>query len=571
MSAALGACRGAFLGTAILSGMLNLLALTGSLYMLEIYDRVLPSRSVPTLIGLGIIAAMLFAFQGVLDLIRGRILSRIGGVLDEALNGRVFGIISRLPLLAKQQGDGLQPLRDLDSVRSFLSGLGPSALFDLPWMPLYLFICFAFHPLIGITALAGAIVLIFLTILAEVYTRSPVRSASALAGARNGLAESTRRNAEVIQALGMSGRMAQRWQSANEAYLSSQLRASDSSGGFGVASKILRMALQSLVLGVGAWLVINQQATGGIIIASSILTSRALAPIELAIAHWKAFLTARQSWGRLNLLMNRIAPKAERLSLPVPCRALNVENLSVVPPGSDRASVIDASFRVEAGHAVGVIGVSASGKSSLARALVNAWPPARGRVDLDGAALENWGVDELGRHVGYVPQAVELLPGSIAENIARFDPSALPSEIISAAQAAGVHEMILRLPEAYETQVSDMGGALSAGQKQRIALARALYREPFLVVLDEPNSNLDADGENALTQAILGVRARGGIAVVIAHRPSAIAGVNLVMMMADGRIKAFGPKDAVLSQVLDGSVRAVTPLRVVGDLREASA
>ena len=530
--------------------MINLLYLTGSFFMLEIYDRVLPSRSVPTLIGLAVIAFVLYAFQGVLDVFRGRVLVRIGASLDEALNARVFDLIVRLPLKTRMSGDGLQPARDLDQVRAFLSGLGPTALFDLPWMPLYLGICFIFHFWIGMTALVGALILVVVTLLTEMRTREPTKVAVETGAARNALAQASRRNAEVLQAMGMGGRAAALWGSANARHLAAQQRASDVAGGLGAVSKVLRMALQSAVLGVGAYLVIEQQATAGIIIASSILTSRALAPVELAIANWRGFVAARQSWKRLVELMAALPQREAPMPLPRPSSSLSVEGASAVPPGVQRFVVQDVTFALKTGNGLGVIGPSASGKSSLARLLVGVWTPIRGKVRLDGAALEQWDPEALGRHVGYLPQDVELFAGTVAENIARFDPEPDADAVLAAAKAANVHELILRLPDGYETQIGESGAALSAGQCQRIALARALYGDPFLIVLDEPNSNLDAEGEQALTQAILSARARGRIVVVIAHRPTALAAVDLVLMMADGRAQAFGPKDEVLSKVL---------------------
>jgi ATP-binding cassette subfamily C protein len=326
------------------------------------------------------------------------------------------------------------------------------------------------------------------------------------------------------------------------------------------------MMLQSAVLAVGAWLVINGQATAGVIIAGSILSARALAPVDLAIANWKGFMAARLSWRRLTRLLAALPPQEEVMALQPPVQSLAVESVSAVPPGQQKDVLQDVSFTLQAGSGLGVIGPSASGKSSLARLLVGVWPAARGHVRLDGAALEQWNADALGHHIGYLPQDVELLSGSVAENIARFERDADPQAIVAAAQAAGVHDMIVNLPEGYETQVGEQGTALSAGQAQRIALARALYREPFLVVLDEPNSNLDSDGDEALARAILGVRQRGGIVVVIAHRPSAIAGVDQLLMLRDGRAQAFGPKDETLAKVLQRP-GAARPLKVVPDMK----
>ncbi len=427
LGAALAACRHAFIGTAAMSMMLNLLYLTGSFFMLEVYDRVIPGRSIPTLVGLAIIAATLYAFQGVLDVLRARVLSRVGNALDESLSGRVYDVMTRLPLKTRSS-DGMQPLRDLDAVRSFLSGPGPGALFDLPWMPLYLGICFIFHPLIGIAASIGALILVSITIMTDRLTRGPVREASGHGAQRAVLAEASRRNAEVLHAMGMGTRVGAAWRESNAKYMASNLRASDIAGGFGAASKVLRMALQSGILALGAYLVIYQQASGGIIIASSIITSRALAPVELAIANWKGFVAARQAWKRLNDLLTKLPAQDQPMQLPPPASALLLESVSVAPPGHNAVVVQDASFKIEAGHALGVVGPSASGKSSLARAIVGAWTPVRGKVRLDGAGLEQWSSERLGRHVGYLPQGVELFAGTVAQNIARFEPEPDPAE-----------------------------------------------------------------------------------------------------------------------------------------------
>ncbi len=423
-------------------------------------------------------------------------------------------------------------------------------MFDLPWMPVYLIVCFVFHPYIGLTALFGAIVLITITVFTELTMRQPTRSATQFATARNALLEASRRNAEAITAMGMVGRIAARWSDLNRRYMESTQRASDIAGGLGAMSKVLRMMLQSAILAVGAWLVINQQSTAGIIIAGSILGGRALAPVDLAIANWRGFVAARQSWERLSRLLAHLPAQAEPMPLQPPQRTLVVQGGAVTAPGTQKIICQDVNFTLAGGKALGVIGPTASGKSSLARMLVGIWTPVRGSVRLDGASIEQWSPEALGRHIGYLPQDVELFPGNVAQNIARFEDPPNPEAVLAAAQAAGVHDLIVNLPEGYETSVGDHGNALSAGQAQRIGLARALYRDPFLVVLDEPNSNLDAEGDEALTQAILGVRARGGIVVVVAHRPSAIAGVDYILVMAKGRQQQFGPKEEVLNRVI---------------------
>ena len=411
-------------------------------------------------------------------------------------------------------------------------------------------------------ALVGAAVLVVVTLATELLMRSPTKAAAGFATTRIALAEAGRRNAEVMQAMGMAERMAARWGEANRAYLAAHQRASDVGGGLGTLSRTLSMILQSAVLGVGAYLVIEQESTAGVIIASSILTARAMAPVELAIANWKGFVAARQGWQRVHQLLALFPQRNPPMALPAPASRLAVEAISGTPPGEQKLVVKDVAFAVEAGHAVGVIGPSAAGKSSLARLLVGVWQPARGKIRLDGAALDQWSPEQLGPHIGYLPQDVELFDGTVAENIARFDPDADAAATVAAARTAGVHDLILRLPDGYETRIGEGGAALSAGQRQRVALARAVYGKPFLLVLDEPNSNLDAEGDEALTQAIRNVCARGGIVVVIAHRPSALAAVDLVLVMSDGCAQAFGPKDEVLGKVLRPQA---SPLKVVAE------
>ncbi|MDQ0133792.1 ATP-binding cassette subfamily C protein [Neorhizobium galegae] len=570
-------------GITLISGVVNILALTSPLFMLQVYDRVLASGSVPTLVGLAMLAAGLYAFQSLLDILRARVLLRIGERFDGQFSGRVHDAVVRLPLLTRMPGDGLQPLRDLDSVRGFLAGNAPTAFFDLPWMPLYLGICFLFHFWIGMTALVGAIMLVSLTLVTNALSQKPIRDTITHNMARNGLLEAARRNAEVVQALGLASRIAARWHKANAEYLAANRRTGDVAGGLGNISKSLRMMLQSAILAVGAYLVITQEATGGVMIASSIMMSRALAPVDLAISSWKPFLMARQSWGRVKDLLAKIPEAAPVMALPAPERELRIENVTIVPPGlppgEKRPTVTGLAFAIQAGSALGVIGPSGSGKSTLSRAIVGAWMPASGKVRIDGASLEQWDREALGRHIGYLPQGVELFDGTIAENIARFEGKPDPDEIVAAAKAAGAHELILRFEQGYETPIGEAGSALSAGQRQRIGLARALYRDPFLVVLDEPNANLDAEGELAVVRAIASVRARKGIAVVVAHRPSAIGAVDWVLVMEGGRQKVFGPRDEVLSKIGKGAVAApggsaksfpatgfgMTPLRVIAN------
>lgn len=571
------ASRLAIIGIALISGVVNVLALTSPLFMLQVYDRVLASGSVPTLIGLAVLTAGLFAIQCVLDVIRARVLLRIGERLDRHLSNSVYDAVVRLPLVSRMPGDGLQPLRDLDNARGFLAGQGPTVFFDLPWMPFYLGICFLFHVWIGVTALIGAVVLVALTIITNALSQEPAREIVKSNAVRNGELEAARRNAEVIASMGLGGRLASQWQKSNSAYLQANRCAGDVTATLGGISRSMRLVIQSAMLGVGAWLVIRQEVTAGVMIASSIMMGRALAPVDLAISSWKPFLMARQSLVRLDTLLAKMPPAVSSMVLPPPERELRVESAAIVPPGSTRPSVAGIQFSVSAGSALGVIGPSGSGKSTLSRILVGAWSPTVGKVRLDGASLDQWDRERLGRHIGYLPQGVELFDGSIAENIARFEDDASPEAIVEAARAAGAHDLILRFELGYETQIGECGSALSAGQRQRIGLARALYGNPFLVVLDEPNANLDTEGEAAVVKAIASVRERSGIAIIVAHRPSAIAVCDVVLMMDGGQMKAFGPRDVVLAKVLKKeaapvsagfsvSGHGVVPLRMVANL-----
>jgi len=398
----------------------------------------------------------------------------------------------------------------------------------------------------------------------ELLTRRAGKETHQAAVLRSTLADSHARNADILRAMGFGGRAVARFEIANARHLALQTRTSDISGSFGGMAKVMRMMLQSAVLGVGAYLVIHQEATAGVIIAGSILSARALAPVDLAIAHWKGFVAARQSWHRLNRLLGSLPERDAPTRLQAPSKRLSVEGVSIVPPGEQKIIVQDVSFALEAGNGLGVIGPSGSGKSSLVRALVGVWQPARGKVRLDAAALDQWSSDVLGRHIGYLPQDVELFAGTVAQNICRFDPEAIAENIIAAAKEAGVHEMIVKMSDGYDSQVGEHGVSLSAGQAQRVALARALYGEPFLIVLDEPNSNLDTEGDEALTRAVRAARERGAIVVVVAHRPIGIEAVDMLLVLKDGRMQAFGPKEQVLGQVLQ-RVAPPTPIKIVSE------
>jgi PrtD family type I secretion system ABC transporter len=561
LRAALRSCRGALVGVAAFSFLVNVLMLTGSIFMLEVYDRVLPSRSVPTLVAMCVIAGILFTALGLLDLIRGRLLARAGGAIDESLAGRAFEVLVSLPVRTGNRRDGVQPLRDLDTIRSFLAGQGPTALFDLPWLPFYLAVIYAFHPTLGATALVGTIILVSLTALTEALSRRPAREATAQGMVRINLAQACLRNAEVLAGMGLVPRLGTLWAQSNERARQCQQRASDITGGLGAVARVLRMLLQSAMLAVGAYLVILDQATAGIMIAGSILAARALAPVDIAIANWRSFIAARQSWERLGQLLARMPRPPKPMPLPAPYAKLQVEGLIIVPPGEQKPVIREVSFTLNAGHALGIVGASGAGKSSLARVLVGAWLPAAGRIRLDGAALDQWAPDELSPHVGFLPQGVELFAGTVAQNIARFDPAPSPETVIAAAKAADVHDLIASLPHGYDTAIGEGGSTLSAGQRQRVALARALYGNPFLVVLDEPDASLDQDGEAALHKAILGVRSRGGIVVVVSHRQALLGAVDQLLVLAHGRPAAVGPKELVMQKLARPASRAAHALK----------
>ena len=556
-------------GVAVFSGVVNLLTLSGSIYMLQVYDRVLPSRNVGTLVGLSVLVLVAFGVQAYMDALRSRMLARIAALFDVSLQEPIHLALATLPLKGMRPIITQQPLRDLDQIRAFLSGMGPTAFLDMPWMPIFLIALFIFHPAIGAVATLGGGAIIAMTVFTERQSREPSRLAMERSAQRQVLADATRLNADVIRALGMTKRFTMRWSLVNERFLQENVRAMDVQANLGSVAKMLRYTLQSAILGVGAYLVVNEQASGGIMIASSIMMGRALAPIEVALGTWKQMVGARQAIARLREILKSVAPPPENLlRLPRPRRELNVEDLSVSAPGTDRVIVSKVSFSLSAGAGMALVGPSASGKSTLAKALVGLWPAGDGVIRLDGAALEHWPHDDLGRSLGYLPQNVELFDGTVAENIARFDEAATSEAIIDAAQTAGAHEMILRLPRGYATRIGESGSSLSGGQRQRIGLARAVYGDPFLVVLDEPNANLDAVGETELSAAIRTLRTRDCIVVVVSHRPNVLAVLDTVMIVVEGRVRAFGPRDQVLGAVARAPAAAAsaapTPIRQRG-------
>jgi len=548
--AALAKLRGGFGAIIALSAFINLLTITGSLYLMLVYDRVLPAQSLPTLFSVFAMVMIAYAFYGVFDTLRARMLADIASSLDRSLSGRVQAIEARLALERPEAKEQVSPVRDLDQLRAFIASAGPPALIDLPWILLFLIILTAVHYWLGVVTLVGMLGLTVLTLVAERVSGRHVAAVARAAAKRRLLADRQWRHAEVITALGMRDRLMLQWRRIHHEYLDQQAVLTDTTATLSGISKVARMVLQSVVLTVGAILVIDGRATAGIIFASSILSGRALAPVDAAIANWKNFVAARQSWGRLDTLFGQVPPPAgERTELPSPTRTLTVDALSLTPPGSQITTVAGVSFQAQAGQVVGIVGPSASGKSSLVRGVLGVWRAAKGAVRLDGAAIQQWDSETLGRHIGYVPQSVELFAGTIAENIARFEVGAPSDRVIAAAKAAGVHDLIVQLSGGYDLQIGEEGLHLSAGQRQRIALARALYRDPFLVVLDEPNSNLDPDGEAALARAVAGVKARGGIVLLVAHRREILGVVDLLLVMRGGTAQAFGPRDEVLAKL----------------------
>ncbi len=549
---ALRKCRSAFWGVAIFSGVVNLLMLAGPLYMLQVYDRVLASRSVPTLIALSVVLVGAYAFQALLDAIRGRVVTRVARLLDNQLEDAVFR--AGITLAAgNRSADSQMVLRDVDQIRAFLTGSGPIAIVDSPWVPVFLLICFLIHPVLGLLSLAGAIILFITTLLTERASREPARAMSTEGAARSVLAEANRRNSETIVAMGMAPALSVRWSEANGRYLAAAERATDVGSSFGSFSKVMRLILQSAILGVGAYLVINQGLSAGAMIAASIMMSRALAPIEVAIANWRSFVSARQSYRRLDTVLAALALRPRDTALPRPQHRLDVTELVVGPPDTRTPIVARVEFALTAGQSLGIIGNSGAGKTSVGRTLAGIWSPLRGTVRLDGAALDQWDPDVLGASIGYISQSVELFDGTIAENIARMQKQPDSDAVIAAARLAGAHDLILSLPAGYDTPIGTAGAILSAGQRQRVALARAVFGNPFLLILDEPNSNLDHPGDTALLDAVRALKLRGAIVVIIAHRPSVMDVCDKLVFLGEGVQKHFDDRDVVLAKVRSGN------------------
>lgn len=529
-----------------LSGIINILALTGAFYMLQIYDRALTSGSIPTLIWLSVIAVGLYLFQGLFDILRSQILVRFGSNVDRQIAPLVHRVVIDMPRFGYSAAEASERGRDVDTVRGFLSGAGPVALFDLPWIPVYLVFVWMLHPVLGMLTLGGAAFLATLTIAAELLSRRHAKEMTRAAIQRNTVSDNHVRNGDILYSMGMTDRAIDRFESANRRHLDTQTATSDIAGTFAGISKVLRMMLQSATLGLGAYLTIKGEMSAGAIIASSIVTGRALAPVDQAIAQWKGVISARRSWSRIKDTLAVLDRPSTQFDLPAPSEALVVEGMTTVAPTTGTVLLSDVSFKLAAGQALALIGPSGGGKTTLARSLLGIWPMLRGSVRVDGADLKQWPTSFFTENVGYLPQEVALLDGTVADNIARFDPDANAKMIFRAARAAGIHELIVRLPNGYQTQIGPGGQSLSAGQRQRLALARALYGDPFLLVLDEPNSNLDSEGEEALMKAIVKVRERGGIVVIVAHRPSVLQAVDMVGVVQNGKLASFGPKEDII-------------------------
>ncbi|WP_040263026.1 type I secretion system permease/ATPase [Pseudomonas massiliensis] len=566
IDAALLRYRRVFWALAIFSGVINLLVLVPSLYMMQVYDRVLTSRNETTLLMLTLIAMGLFMLSGVIEWLRGQVMIRMSAGIDATLAQRLFDAAFTRSL-RKQDSNPAQVFGDLTQVRQFITGQGLLAMLDAPWLPVFMVIAFLFHPWFGFLSLGVALVLIALALWGELSTRPSLAQANGLSMKANLYVNSSLHNAEVIQAMGMLPALRKRWSWLQQGMISAQAVASDRGARISAMTKFVRVAAQSLSLGLGALLVLEGQISGGMMIAMSLLLGRALAPVEIAIGSWKQFVGARQSYRRLSDLLAEEPETVAPMTLPAPTGALKVERLLAAPPGAKDPIIKGVDFQLAKGEILAVIGPSASGKSTLARALVGIWPAMEGAVRLDGAPLDQWAPEALGPHLGYLPQDIELFDGSVAENIARF--GELDSEpIIQAARHAGIHEMILRFPQGYDNVLGPGGQGLSGGQKQRIGLARALYGQPALIVLDEPNSNLDEAGEQALVQALRALKNAGSTVIMITHRPSVLGVVDKILVLNDGRQQLFGSRDQVLKAVLPpASAPTVAPNPPVKEAR----
>ncbi|HYC42776.1 MAG TPA: type I secretion system permease/ATPase [Noviherbaspirillum sp.] len=537
--------KSAFRTVGIFSAIINLLMLVPSIYMLQVYDRVLPSRNDTTLLMLTLLMLGLFMFMGALEFVRSFVLVRVGAQLDMRLNTRVYTAAFEHNL-KKGAGNAGQALQDLTNIRQFVTGNALFAFFDAPWFPIYLIVIFFFEPSLGVFALVGTGILVALAYVNEKVSKKPLSEANSMAIASSNLATNNLRNAEVIESMGMLPNLMHRWFKMHGRFLQLQGEASEKAGIVSAVTKFVQVSLQSLVLGYGALLAIEGKITPGMMIAASILMGRALSPVQLVISVWKQWSSTRSAYQRLTELLVANPPRVAGMTLPKPLGAISVETVTAAPQGAQVPVVKALTFALQPGDALGVIGPSGSGKSTLARLLVGVWPAAAGKVRLDGADIFQWNKDELGPHIGYLPQDVELFGGTVSENIARFG-EVDPEKVILAAKRAGVHDMILHFPKGYDTVLGDGGAGLSGGQKQRIGLARAMYDDPSLLVLDEPNSNLDDVGEQALVAAVIDLRRRGKTIVLITHRTSVLGATNKLLLLRDGVAQAFGPTNEVLT------------------------
>lgn len=540
-------CRDSFRSAAIFSLFINLLMLMPSIYMMQVYDRVLGSNSTSTLLMLTLLAIVLFLMLGALEWVRSQILVRVSARFDVLLNERLYQVLFRQALVSGGKTSA-QPLGDLLVLRQFLTGNGLFAFFDAPWLPVYVGLLFLFHPAFGVVAVISSVLLILLAIWNERATHDDLEQANRVSVESSNMTARNLRNAEVVHALGMLPDLMARWKDKQQRLILLQAMASEKAGLIAALSKTYRVTVQSLVLGLGAWLAINKQISPGLMIGGSILLGRALAPIDLMIGSWKQFLTARTAYERLNALLAQFPAEQERMPLPAPKGVISAEQIVVAPPGSKVAVLKGLNFSIAAGTFVALIGASASGKSTLARALLGVWPAANGSIRLDGADILQFERGFIGEYIGYLPQDIELFDGTIADNIARLG-TVDADKVVAAAKAAGVHDMILHLPQGYDTEIGGTGGALSAGQRQRVGLARALYGEPKLVVLDEPNSNLDDVGEQALALALAQLKQRGCTVVVITHRVGLLSLADRIMVLNDGLLVLDGPRDEVLAKL----------------------
>ena len=545
LRAARGESRGFYWIVALFSLFANLLMLTGPMYMLQVYDRVLGSKSQETLVALSLLVVFLYTIMGILDFTRGRIMARVGARFQSALDRRVFDAVIRksalAPDLKTQSG-----LNDLEAIQRFITSPVLLAFFDLPWTPIFLAGIFIFHPMLGWMAIGGAVLLILITLLNQFLSRRPQYEAGIAGQEANMLSSQVREEAEMVQAMGMRDAAFSRWEKSRNTALISQIKATDVGGGFSSLTKTLRLFLQSAMLGLGAYLVLQNEMTPGAMIAGSILLGRALAPVEMMLNQWSLVQRAGKGWENLSELLGTVPVEQPRTPLPQPKARLIAKSLTVVPPGEKVAALRGLAFELHPGQALGVIGASGAGKSTLARAVTGVWRPAGGSLRLDAAALEHYDPAILGQHIGYLPQRIQLFDGTIAENIACLANAPDAEKVIQAAKSAAAHEMILELPNGYDTRVSAVQSRLSGGQMQRIGLARAMYGDPVIVVLDEPNSNLDNIGSEALNVAIRGIKARNGAVMIMAHRPAAIQECDMLMVLDKGVVTAFGPRDEVL-------------------------